>query len=84
MRLPFAEQATIEPPKLADYLLDAKHPDGASKAVFFLGLGFRRDEPEHLARALLRAAGTTEMQETRTAHGLKYAGIGTIIAPNGR
>ena len=44
MRLPNAEQAITPIGKLRDYLLDEEHPEGEPKAVFFLGMGFRREQ----------------------------------------
>ena len=40
MRLPNAEQATIDPRKLHGYLLSTSHPVGRFKARFFAALGY--------------------------------------------
>ena len=44
-------QLTIEQDKIVLYLLNPSHPDGWSKAQFFLAHGFSVDEPEILAAA---------------------------------
>ena len=53
MKLPNAEQAVVEREKITDYLLNPTHRYGASKAAFFADFGFRLDEWEQLADALL-------------------------------
>lgn len=80
MKLPSAEQAVVPDSKLTDYLLNPTHPEGRSKARFFLGLGFRREEPEALRRALLQNA---EMRETVHAFGRKFVGAGSLNTPGG-
>lgn len=40
MKLPNAHLAFVEPEKITDYLLNATHRYGASKAQFFAGFGF--------------------------------------------
>jgi len=52
VKLPNAEKAIAEHEKVADYLLNAAHPDNGGKAAFFEGLGFCHAEPETLATAL--------------------------------
>lgn len=71
MKLPFLKQATVPDPKLANYLLDTVHPKGRSKAVFLLQLGFTREAPDGLRRALLDVVSRTEMEEIVSPYGLK-------------
>jgi hypothetical protein len=52
MKLPNAENAAVQREKVADYLLNAAHPDNGGKAAFFEALGFHPAEPERLAKAL--------------------------------
>jgi hypothetical protein len=52
MKLPNADKAIVEREKVADYLLNAAHPDNGGKAEFFMQLGFRREQWEILAAAL--------------------------------
>ena len=40
MKLPNAQLAFIDPKKITEYLLNATHRYGASKAFFFSGFGF--------------------------------------------
>ena len=44
MKLPHAENATVEREKIVGYLLNPAHPDNVSKAPSFASLGFRRDD----------------------------------------
>ena len=41
VNLPNAHKAIVERDKIADYLLNAAHPDNGGKAAFFESLGFR-------------------------------------------
>ena len=52
MMLPNAEKAVVAEAKVVDYLLNPAHLDGATKARFFVALGFCRDEWEILAGRL--------------------------------
>jgi hypothetical protein len=65
------------------YLPDPSGPEGRSKAEFFLRLGFTREEPDKLRRALLDVAARTEMREIVFAYGLKYTGTGMLRTPRG-
>lgn len=69
--------------KIVDYLLSETHPQGRSKAVFFRRIGFRRDDPDQLRRAVLDLGAKTDMTESPFALGTKYVGIGELVAPNG-
>lgn len=54
--LPNASLARVEETKLLDYLLNPGHPQGRSKAQYFIGRGFEREAWGGLADAL-RAQG---------------------------
>jgi hypothetical protein len=85
MKLPFLEQAIVPDAKLVKYLLDPSHPEGRSKAEFFLRLGFTREQPDILRRALLEVAAHTHMQEVIFPYGVKYTEVyGCWVAPNTR
>ena len=56
MKIPNADKALIQREKIADYLLNASHPDNNGKAEFFESFGFRLDARETLAKAIRRAA----------------------------
>ena len=54
MLLPNIENATIDRRKLADYVLNAGHPEGRHKArVFLAALGITSADAEWLANAML-------------------------------
>jgi hypothetical protein len=84
MKLPFLEQAIVPDAKLVKYLLDPSHPEGRSKAEFFLRLGFTREQPDILRRASLEVAAHTHMQEVIFPYGVKYTGAGLLRTPAGR
>lgn len=71
--------------KLYNYLLDLGNPRGRSKARFFLGRGFRREEWEPLA-ASLRSVGLENdaVHVAGTPTGVKYVVDGSIATPDGR
>ena len=56
MQLPNADRVLVQREKIANYLLNAAHPDNNGKAEFFEGFGFREDDWETLAKALRLAA----------------------------
>ena len=85
MKLPNADQVVVEQEKIADYLLNAAHPDNGGKAQFYEGLGFHRSEWKALTSALLVLARNAEVaQSSLTPHGEKFVIIGRIESPNGR
>jgi hypothetical protein len=55
-KLPNAGSAHIDPHKITGYLLSEVHPRGRLKAAFFLRFGFRTEQPEVVAQALLNHA----------------------------
>ena len=84
MKLPYGELAVVSDAKLVDYLLNPGHPQGRGKAAFFSGLGYRREQPEVLRRALLDLARTIEVSETTSVFGRKFSGQGEVQTPSGR
>jgi hypothetical protein len=84
MKLPYSGQAVVSESKLVEYLLNPEHPRGRGKANFFLGLGFRRGEPDKLRRALIQLATSAEMTETVSEYGRKFVALGEIETPDGR
>jgi hypothetical protein len=85
MRLPNADQAIVEQTKICDYLLNAAHPFGASKARFFSQFGFRVERWEELAVALRNHAMDNEVAATKeTGFGPRYEVVGELGAPDGR
>ena len=84
MKLPHPEQAVVEREKIVDYLLNDRHPDNGGKAAFFENVGFRREEWNVLAAALLMLAQTAEVsQRVLSPHGAKYVIVGPLQAPGG-
>ena len=84
MRLPNANRAIVDRPKIVDYLLDEKHEDGRGKAQFFIQFGFSPETPEVLAQALLDLAWNCEVASIQPSpHGTKYVIIGLLKTPNG-
>jgi hypothetical protein len=83
-KVPGAEAAFIEEAKLRDYLLDVNHPDGGPKAAFFIGFGFRRDQPDALGQAILEHLQTHDAEEVATDFGKRYIVDAPIRTPSGR
>lgn len=70
--------------KLTNYLLSTTHPVGRHKARFFAALGFNIAKPLALAEALkLQARLATEVQESSTPFGQKWAAWGIITGVRG-
>ncbi|MDA1183705.1 MAG: hypothetical protein O2930_03555 [Acidobacteria bacterium] len=70
MKLRNAQLAVVERGKVLDYLLDEAHPDNGGKARFFASLGFSREYPERLMRALRQVAEHGEVAKSAASvHG---------------
>jgi hypothetical protein len=83
MRLPRADVAHIEKNIIVEYLLNPIHPEGASKAHFFMSLGFAASEWEKLADALRQVALDNPIANTvETIHGRKYIIEGVLTSPS--
>ena len=66
--------------KLVAYLLNPQHPEGGSKARFFMALGFSPEAPEALEAALLQNAA--EAQEVGRRPGYLGQGLrGSLRGP---
>lgn len=84
MHLPNIDGALVPEPKISGYLLADDHPAGRSKAQFFMSLGFRKDQPAVLIRALLQHAASNEVSSaSQTRFGAKYLIEGRISGPTG-
>jgi hypothetical protein len=83
MRLPLASRAEIPLRKITEYLLNPEHPQGSSKARYFLRRGLVPEQPELLSHALRELARSIEMTEVSFRYGWKYAGVGEILCPDG-
>ena len=84
MRMPNAEQAEVPNRKIREYLLNVMHPEGGSKARYFLGFGYSLDDVARFRRDLVRLAVETEMERTMTPFGTEFSGTGTVTTPDGR
>jgi hypothetical protein len=85
MILPNVETAEVSEEKIAGYLLNLQHPDGAGKVRFFLAMGFVRDDWRVLACALRELAARTPIaHQVESRHGVKYVIEGRLETPSGR
>lgn len=70
---------------MVDYLLNLDHPKGGAKARFFLGCGFRRDQPEALTAALMDHPARHPAEPAGfTPFGQKFIVEGLMLMPSGR
>jgi hypothetical protein len=84
MPLPDAHLAVADRNKVLGYLLNSTHPDGASKARFFLSFGFTPERWEILAEALLQHAATGSLIKiTDTVFGPRFEITGKLRTPWG-
>jgi hypothetical protein len=85
MKLPNAHLAIVEQAKICDYLLNAEHRFGASKARFFGEFGFTLEAWEELAIALKKHAEDNEVAKVKeTGFGPRYEVEGELTAADGR
>lgn len=85
MKLPNYEQAIVPQEKITEYLLSLTHPDGKSKAKFFLKFGFNVDSWEIMATALINHAADYELTKIESSpFGTRYVVEGRVITPDGR
>lgn len=75
------DHAIVPETKLTDYLLSETHPDGKSKAKFFLRHGYTAAT---LERDLKKAARTGSIvEEEDNPHGTKFALVSKLVSPVG-
>ena len=84
MTLPNAHLAVVDHRKVADYLLNAVHPDNGGKSKFFEELGYFRAEPSSLITALksLAVVGAV-IERIESVHGQKYVVDGMLMSHTG-
>jgi hypothetical protein len=81
VKLRNAHLAVVDRGKVLDYLLNDAHPDNGGKAPFFESLGFSREDPERLMRALRDVAEHGEVVTSGgSVHGEKYVVDGWLPA----
>lgn len=72
VKLRNAHLAVIDRSKMLDYLLNEAHPDNGGKARFFASLGFSREDPDRLMKALRDVAEHGEVvSSAESVHGEK-------------
>jgi hypothetical protein len=85
MKLPLAEYAFVDQSKIVDYLLSTTHPDGQTKARFFIGLGFDPNHWQKLAAALREVGTSNEVSASvQSAYGIRYVVDGVLDTPSNR
>lgn len=71
--LPNAAHARVEEKKIVEYLLNLTHPDGGSKAKFFLARGFSAALWEGMRDALIAQGRNNQVTKiTQTEWGTRY------------
>lgn len=84
MKLPNLRAAVVAEGKVVGYLLNPQHPDGAAKARFLAGLGFRTTNWRLLAGALRRIAAENEVALcAESPYGRKFVVDGQLTGPAG-
>lgn len=79
------ERVRIDEVKITEYLLSESHPDGKSKAAFFLQCGFSVAQWNDMAEALREHAAQNAITITvASTYGTKYVVEGRITTPNQR
>jgi hypothetical protein len=78
----------VDGSKVIDYLLNPDHPQGAAKARFFIGGGFKREAPELLVEALKRHYRDNP-EARRVTPRPRFSGVSIIVdapmmVPDGR
>lgn len=83
--LPNTDRAEVDRAKITDYLLNLLHPDGRSKAVFFMRFGFRVEDWETLAAALKEVGMSNPVSSMiESPYGTRYTVDGSLRSPDGR
>ena len=84
MKLPCPNELIVEREKIIGYLLNVGHRYGATKARFFMALGFNPEAWSILADALREHGRTHNVIAFReTGHGPHYAVEGDLATPSG-
>ena len=85
MTPPELERRYIAAAKIGAHLLDVAHPEGGSKARFFIRHGFDPVAPVIIEAALLEHPAHCEFSDAKpTAAGMKYVFDGPLPSPDGR
>lgn len=85
MPFPDAEHAIVAEEKICDYLLNADHPVGGSKALWFASIGYTLANWQQLAEDLLHLAiARDDFIAKPSLFGVKYEVTGEIGRPGYR
>ena len=85
MKLPNYQLAVVPQKKITEYLLSVTHPDGKSKAKFFLRFGFSVDSWEIMADALRCHAANNKLAKIEESpFGTRYVVEGEFSGADGR
>ena len=83
MELPFIDSLRVDQSKITGYLLN--EATGRGKATFFLRFGFRTNDWETLAAALMtQARGNPVVSVVDSPYGKRYSIDGAIETPDNR
>ena len=84
MKLPNAERAIVAQRKITEYLLSTEHPNGKSKATFFLEFGFTSAQWTVMVDALRKHALGNEVRRIEDSpFGRRYVIEGLLETPSG-
>jgi hypothetical protein len=84
MKLPCLENLIVEQEKITGYLLNPEHRYGATKARFFIAVGFSVEAWSTLADALREHGRKHHIVASReTGYGPRYAVEGELSTPSG-
>jgi hypothetical protein len=82
--LPNVQNARIDPRKLRDYALNAKHADGQFKAAFFAQMGYATADWQRLEQDIREQHLTQPVEPGHpSAFGTKYVITAPLTGPNG-
>lgn len=85
IKIPNASKARVDRDKIVNYLLSTTHPDGQSKARFFIRFGFSAESWYVLANALLHHCASNPVIElVRSEYGVRYVVEGAMLSPDKR
>jgi hypothetical protein len=83
--LPNADRALVEERKVIEYLLNVDHPEGGSKAKFFIAQGFAlRDQSKLRASLIIQGRVNAITRTVETEWGARYTVECRCPTPNGR
>ncbi len=85
MKLPYADEAIIDPDKLRLYLLNVKHKRGKSKAKLLYSFGYTLENWQQLAIDLRQQHLTNNVTAVRdTMYGKRYEIHAPLMTRDGR